>query len=471
MKLRNRNLSLREASLTTRFAVHSFVCIGLMTVALWFLVSNYLIAQILQREWEATAKAVRVDVKELLTEYDFKAQDRKSVGHKFDALLQYMRRTPDIVRFKVYNPKGIVIWSDDKRLVGKSFTDNDELEQALQGKVVADMSSLSKPENVFEQETVARAVELYVPIYAEGGRELLGVFETYKRADSIYRDIREARMVVLLGAMGGGLLLYVSLFAIVRQAAKKIAEQQENLLSMQSELVASQRMAAVGEMAAAVAHGIGNPLSSIRAAAQVGKLDCRDCEGPQLRAKTLNTLDGIIQQADRVQRRMQGLLNFAKPMEPRPGAVELNLLLRDIVQILAPRFAAAGITPKLELDRNLPKAHLDATHVEQIFMGLITNALEATPAGGRVTIRTAFHPGNGTAPTINVTVEDTGEGIPVDSRKRVFEPFFTTKPHGTGIGLALAKKFVERNGGRIEISDTPEGGARFDVTFTAEAAS
>jgi signal transduction histidine kinase len=471
MKLTRRNLSLREASLTTRFAVHSFVCIGVMTVALWFLVSNYLIGQILEREWEATARAVRVDVQQMLTEEDFKTEDRKSVGYKFDALLQYMRRTPDIVRFKVYNPKGVVIWSDDKRLVGKSFADNDELHQALQGKVVADLSSLTKPENIFEQETVSRAVELYVPIYSAAGGELLGVFETYKRADSIYRDIREARMVVLLGALGGGLLLYVSLFAIVRQAAKKIAEQQENLLSMQSELVASQRMAAVGEMAAAVAHGIGNPLSSIRAAAQVGKLDCRECEGTTLRDKTLNTLDGVIQQVDRVQKRMQGLLNFAKPMEPRPGAVELNLVLSDIVQILAPRFAAAGITPSLELDRNLPKARLDANHVEQIFMGLITNALEATPAGGRVTIRTAVHSGNGAAPRINVTIEDTGEGIPVDNRTRVFEPFFTTKPHGTGIGLPLAKKFVERNGGRIEVSEAPGGGARFDVIFTAEVGS
>jgi signal transduction histidine kinase len=460
---------LRDATLTTRFAVHSFVCIGLMTAALWFLVSNYLISQIVHREWEATAKTVRTDVKELLTEEDFKAEDRKSVGHKFDALLRYMRRTPDIVRFKVYNPKGIVIWSDDKRLVGKSFPDNDELQEALQGKIVADMTSLSKPENVFEHETISRAVEVYVPVYAEGSGELLGVFETYKRADSIYRDIRQARIVVLFGALGGGLLLYVSLFAIVRQAAKKIAEQQDNLLNMQSELVASQRMAAVGEMAAAVAHGIGNPLSSIRAAAQVGKLDCRDCAGPNLRDKMLNTLDSIIQQVDRVQKRMQGLLNFAKPMEPRPGAVELNSLLSDIVQILAPRFAAAGITPKLELESNLPKARLDANHVEQIFMGLITNALEATPSGGRVTIRTKAHPSNGAAPAINVTIDDTGEGIPADSRKRVFEPFFTTKPNGTGIGLPLAKKFVERNGGRIAVSDAPGGGARFEVTFAADA--
>ncbi len=91
--------------------------------------------------------------------------------------------------------------------------------------------------------------------------------------------MREARLVVLPGAVGGGLLLYFSLFAIMRQAARKLDEQQLHLLKMQAELTASQRMAVVGEMAAAVAHGIGNPLSSIRAAAQVAMLDAEDADG------------------------------------------------------------------------------------------------------------------------------------------------------------------------------------------------
>jgi signal transduction histidine kinase len=308
-------------------------------------------------------------------------------------------------------------------------------------------------------------VEVFIPIYSEVTRELLGVMEIHKRADSIDRDIRQARIVVLLGALCGGLLLYLSLFAIVRQAARKIKEQAENLLKVQSDLVASQRMAAVGEIAGAVAHGIGNPLSSIRAAAQVAKLDYDECQGPDLQQRTLTTLDEIIQQVDRVQKRMRGLLNFAKPMEPRPAPVEINLLLSDIVDVLRPRFAAAGVNPQLDLDGSLPAVQLDANHVEQIFMGLVTNALEATPNGGRVTIRTRTLTDNGSATRINVSIEDTGEGIPVESRERIFSPFFTTKPDGTGIGLSLAKKFVERNGGKIIVSDGIAGGAKFDVIF------
>jgi two-component system sensor histidine kinase HydH len=456
---------LANANLTTRFGVYSFVCIGIMTAALWYIVSDYMIAQMLKREWETTAQLVRSDVKEYLTDDDFKTKDPQSVGHKFDALLEHVRFVPDIVRFKVFNPQSVVIWSDDKRLVGHAFPDDDELQEALRGEIAVDMSSLEKKENVFEQGSFQRLVEVYVPIYNDGNKALLGVFETYKRADSILHDVREARLIVLLGALGGGLLLYVSLFAIVRQAARKIAEQQENLLTMQSELIASQRMAAVGEMAAAVAHGIGNPLSSIRAAAQVAQLDCGETKDCQYQSGTGTALVNIIEQVDRVQKRMQGLLNFAKPMEPRPAPVELNPLLRDIVQILQARFTEAGVDSKLDLDKNLPKVRLDANHVEQIFMGLITNALEATPNGGSVTIRTRTEPGNGASPKVTVSVEDTGEGIPQENRQRVFEPFFTTKAHGTGIGLPLAKKFVERNGGTIRISEASSGGAKIDVAF------
>lgn len=449
---------LSRASLTTRFAIYSFLCIAAMTAALWVIVANYLISQILHREWQATAQLIRADVKNFLEDEDFKTADRDSVADKFDALSTHMRLTPDILRFKVYSPQGAVLWSDDKRLVGKSFPDNEELQHALRGEVVADVSSLSKPENIFEHDTVQRAVEVYVPI-ASGSGELLGVFETYKSAESIYRDVSQARLVVFLGALGGGVLLYLSLFAIVRQAARKIEEQQSNLLQVQSELVASQRMAAVGEMAAAVAHGIGNPLSSIRAAAQVASLDVDGAAGEGEKIKS--SLRSIMQQVDRVQRRMQGLLNFAKPMEPHPVSVDVNALLRNIVETLGARFSQAGIRAELDLAHDLPHALFDPNHLEQAFMGLITNALEATPPSGRVRIFTK--PAANGKGRVQVWIEDSGPGIPAENRQRVFEPFFTTKSHGTGLGLPLAKKFVERNGGAIAISETPEGGAKIEL--------
>ncbi|HEY7164144.1 MAG TPA: ATP-binding protein [Candidatus Binatia bacterium] len=463
---------LSDAALTTRFAVHSLICIAIMTVALWFIVSQYMISEMMDREWETAGQILRSEVKEFLVPEDFKTPDRKSVGYKFEQLLKHMTAIPDLVRFRVYSPQTVVLWSDDKRLVGQKFSDDNELREAIgQARIVADLSSLRRSEDVLERGELERTVEIYVPIFSDNPRELLAVFDLYKRADSIYRHIHKARLVVLIGALGGGLLLYLSLIFIVRQAEKKISEQQQALMKIQSELIGSQRMAAVGEMAAAVAHGIGNPLSSIRAAAQVAKLDCKECCSLSLRDKTRGTLESIMQQVDRVQKRMQGLLNIAKPMEPRFGPVEVNTLLEGIVGVLKPRFAEAQVTPELELGSNLSPAELDANQVEQVFMGLITNALEATPPGGRVTIRTRSTPSNGNPAAINISVEDTGGGIPAENRERIFEPFFTTKTQGTGIGLPLARKFVERNGGTIEVGESSggSGGARFDVTFPTGA--
>ncbi|HEX9263371.1 MAG TPA: ATP-binding protein [Candidatus Binatia bacterium] len=466
MRLGNVTLKspLSNAALTTRFGVYSFICIGMMTAALWFMVSNYLINQILDREWQTTAQMVRADVRKFLEAYDFKAQDRKSVGPKFVALLDHMRLAPEILRFRVYNPRAVVIWSDDKSLVGKSFTDNPQLQKALKGSVIAKLDLSSTRENVSEQRPESTAVQVYVPIYSESGKELLGVFETYRRPEGIFQAIHEARLIVLLGAVGGGLLLYVSLFAIVRQAAKKIAEQQENLLQMQSELVASQRMAVMGEMAAAVAHGIGNPLSSIRAAAQVAMLDACG-NGSEKNDKMEENLRSIMQQVDRVQKRMQGLLNFARPLEPRPVRVEVNAIVRDVVETMRARLCDAGVALNLDLAAELPEVISDANHLEQALMVLITNAMEATPKGGTVTIRTRCAKSNGDGGAVRLSIEDTGEGIPNENRERVFEPFFTTKPHGTGIGLPLAKKFVERNGGAIAIANASGAGTKAEITL------
>jgi len=450
-------------SLTTRFAVYSFICIGLMTTILWLVVSNYLVREILEREWEMTAHLVRADVRKFLEDYDFKAQDRKSVGHKFVALLNHMRLSPAITRFRVYNTKATVIWSDDKQFVGKSFPENPQLQRALNGDVIANLNSLK--ESAAGDKAAAKAVEVYVPIYSANDQQLLGVFETYRRADSILQDMREARMVVLLAAIGGGLLVYISLFMMVRQAARKIDEQQANLLRIQSELMASQRMAAMGEVAGAVAHGLGNPLSSIRAAAQVGLMEADAGNGAQAHPKTTENLREILCEVDRLQKRMHGLLNFAKPLEPRPTAVEINALVRDAVEALSNRFKDANVSSKMELASDLPIVTSDGGHLEQALMVLLTNALEATSKGGVVTVRTGTSVHNGGNKAVYICVEDDGEGIPPENRERVFEPFFTTKTHGTGLGLPLAKKFIERNRGKIAISNGTRIGTKVEITL------
>ncbi|HEY2990970.1 MAG TPA: ATP-binding protein [Candidatus Binatia bacterium] len=461
----------KEFHLLKRFALLSFLCIAALTVTLWVVVSYYLTKEMLDREWQTTAQFIRTETRQFVTPEDFTAPDPARVAHKFQTLHDQITAMPDLVRLKIYNPQGIILWSDETRLIGTTFENNPELQEAFAGEVVADVSSVEKGENVFEKSSFKKLVELYIPIFSDDGRTLIGVIETYKSADALYRDIQRARVGVLLVTLAGGLLLYLSLFAIVRRGARQINEQRKNLLKMQSELVASQRMAAIGEMAAAVAHGIGNPLSSIRASAQVAKLDCADCSGQDLQQKTLGTLDGIMRQVDRVQLRMRGLLNFVSPLEPHRGTVEVNALVRDAVNVLRARYDEAGVASRLELDTNVPVLPLDPNHIEQVIQGLLTNALEATPRGGTVTISTEVRSVPGDSKAVSISIEDTGEGIPVENRERVFEPFFTTKAQGTGLGLPLAKKFVERNGGSIAITEAARGGTRIEVTLPIAGAN
>lgn len=455
----------KDFNLLRGFALLSFLCVSVLTASLWFIVSHYLTREMLVREWETTGNFIRTETKQWVPSENFRSQDLGEVAEKFRNLHNQITLMPDIVRIKVYNSQGVILWSDEDRLVGTAFADNPELREALEGKIIADVSSMDKGENVYERGAFQRLVEVYVPIFADDGRKVVGVIEAYKSADALYRDIQRARVVVLIVTGGGGLLLYLSLFAIVRQAASKIDEQQKNLLQMQTELIASQRMAAVGEMAAAVAHGIGNPLSSIRAAAQVAKLDCTEQNGCAQGEKTQRHLESIIEQVDRVQKRMRGLLNFVRPLEPHPVPVEIASLLREAVDGLRPRFEEAAVTCRLDLVEPLPKARMDPTHLEQIVVGLAVNAIDATPPAGTVTIGARLCSFHGNSQAILVSIEDTGEGIPAENRQRVFEPFFTTKPHGTGIGLPLAKKFAERNGGEIAVKEGAAGGTRIEVTI------
>jgi len=467
MKLEKTGLSrpLANASLTTRFGVYSFVCIAIMTAVLWYIVSRNLTTDMLDREWETTAKFVRAEVEWHMNPEDFTAQDFGAVAPKFEQLHRQIIMMPDLVRIKVYNRQGMIIWSDEDRLIGTSFPDNAELQEAFGGRIVVHMSPIAKGENIYERGPLNGLVELYVPIFSADKKKIIGVIEAYKSSDNFFKDIERARTAVLIVALGGGLLLYVALFAVVRQASRKISEQQANLLKMQSELVASQRMAAVGETAAAVAHGIGNPLSSIRATAQLSMLDCGDQNGRDLAEKMQFNLQNIIHQVDRVQGRMHELLNFVKPLEPHPSPVDLNSLLREQIETLRSRFGEAGVSCHLRLDEKIPKVRVDPNHLEQALAGLLSNALEATPRGGSVTVGTGVSSPSGRSRGVNISIEDTGEGIPIENRARVFEPFFTTKPHGTGVGLSLTKKFIERNGGMLSISDGSNGGTRMEVAI------
>jgi signal transduction histidine kinase len=228
----------------------------------------------------------------------------------------------------------------------------------------------------------------------------------------------------------------------------------EELQLAQARLIEAERFAAIGELSAAVAHGIRNPVAGIKAAAQFASLDLPD------QHPLRENIDDIIGEANKLEARIKTLLDFAKPFEPHPAPCRVERIVGDAVASLHSQVAAHGIELVVDLDPALPEAELDYAQMEQVLLAVLSNAIEAMPNGGRITITGRVAAGG---KHLRLEVIDTGSGISAGQLGSMFKLFFTTKSSGTGLGLAVAKKIVERHAGTIAVESEIGKGARFAI--------
>lgn len=233
---------------------------------------------------------------------------------------------------------------------------------------------------------------------------------------------------------------------------------------MQDQLRASERLAAIGEVSAAVAHGIRNPLANIRAAAQVA-LDC-----PGERGVIEQYLGAIMSEVDRLSRWLRSLLDSVRPFELRPSPTNLNMVIDDALGLVGDAVRKAAVKVERELDPELPVISADEIQLQQAFLSIFENAVEAMPPGGTLRVSTR-RVSDGGRQKIHVRIMDNGPGIPPDRLARVFEPFYTTKRSGTGLGLAITRKVIEGHGGQVHVSSELGAGTTFEITLPAGAES
>jgi signal transduction histidine kinase len=232
----------------------------------------------------------------------------------------------------------------------------------------------------------------------------------------------------------------------------------------QAQLVQSEKLASIGEMAAAVAHGMRNPLASLRAAAQ---LALRHPDSPSAREQ----LSLIIDEVDRLDRRISHLLSFSRPAPFHPLRESVPQLVEGLLPAFTELLRSHAVDLEVELPAGLPEVHVDPMQLEQALVEIISNALDAMPHGGRLTIAAQQGRRDGAPPDVTIEVTDTGPGIPEQVLASVCEPFFTTRPEGTGLGLATAKRYVEQNGGQLEISSQVGRGTTVRVRLRAVEAA
>lgn len=226
------------------------------------------------------------------------------------------------------------------------------------------------------------------------------------------------------------------------------------LRGAQARLIEAERFAAIGELSAAVAHGIRNPVAGIKAAAQFASLDLPD------QHPLRENVSDIILEADKLEARIKTLLDFAKPFEPHPAPCRLEQIVGGAVVSLRNQVAAQNIELVVDLQPTLPEIDLDFVQIEQVLLALLSNAVEVMPTGGRITIAGRMADDSR---HLRLEVIDTGPGIAPDQLGHIFTLFFTTKSSGAGLGLAIVKKIVERHGGTIVVESEIGKGTRFTI--------
>lgn len=242
---------------------------------------------------------------------------------------------------------------------------------------------------------------------------------------------------------------------------QELAAKIDQLERTQAQLVQSEKLASIGEMAAAVAHGLRNPLASLRAA---GQFVLRHPDSPAAREQ----LTAIIEEVDRLDRRVSHLLSFARPAPYRPLVEAVDRMIEAILPTFTARLKEHGVTLTLDLPPTLPDVRVDPMQLEQALVELVSNALDAMPEGGQLTLA-AQAEGSEEAPVVTIAITDTGRGIPEHVLPAVGQPFFTTRPEGTGLGFATARRYIEQNGGRLEITSRPGAGTTVRIRLAAVA--
>jgi two-component system sensor histidine kinase PilS (NtrC family) len=253
------------------------------------------------------------------------------------------------------------------------------------------------------------------------------------------------------------------------------------VVAMESQLRCSERLAAVGEMSAKMAHEIRNPLAAISGSIQILRSDLRD-ETKDPVARRL--MDIVVREADRLNRLITDFLAFARPAPLRLEPVDLGALAREVLDMLD-SVRPASISVGLCVDAPAWVSG-DSSQLRQVLWNLFHNAVEAMPQGGRLDIcveeltgqfsqdglplrrsdaEGSAPEGSGESAWVEIAVSDTGIGIPFEVQEQIFEPFFTTRKEGTGLGLSTVHRIVENHGGSLQVESTQDAGTSFRITL------
>lgn len=397
----------------------------------------------------------------------------------------------DIERISIYDRNYEIVFSTDSVREGQKDPTNSMLLSALAGKTTSYLVSEQTPEHMDSASGAADHMIAFVPVgfRSADGNQSRFAFEILMNVNETYRKVEQLRLVILISTLLTGLALFIVVWVIAVRADKaiiaeyrerialadQIQQQNENLEQIveqrtkelrdaQAGLVQMEKMSATGQLAAGVAHEINNPVGIIKNRLE---LLIDDIKAERRVADMGDHLSMMHRQTDRISKIVSKLLSFARKSSGTKAALNVEQLINGVVLLVRKEAEKRGITLTSEASPDLPPILGEVTELEQVFINLIINAMDATPRGGRITLFATQVENR-----VQIRVQDTGTGIEQEHLNRIYDPFFTTKDVGvgTGLGLAISYRIVEDHGGTIIVASSPEHGTTFTLNFPAYSA-
>jgi signal transduction histidine kinase len=437
----------QPSKLLRRFSLLSLLSVSLVFGVCSLLVTDFLTKHMVNRDAVLTMEFLQsvADVENDIAYNEGRVPD---LGDRhFEQFFTHVSRLPDVLRANIYTPDRTVIWSSDPKVeVARRVAANPELEHALRGALEIEMGTAGpddpKPERAHLSVWPIQFVELYVPLRDRKRDKVIGVAELYRVPTGLFDSIREGTQLIWTFALVAGLLLYSALFWIVRGADRTIRGQHDRLIE-------TERFAAVGELSAAVAHGIRNPIASIRSSAELSLHDASPSTG--------EALEDIISEVDHLERWVRELLAYSHPDRGGNTSADLSVVVARADDTFRRECERRRIDLQSQVPPAVPAVAGDEALLEQVLCSLYANAIEAMPQGGRLHVAAEVANRRG---AVRLTISDTGHGIAPAQVARLFTPHATTKPKGMGLGLSLVRHIVRRLGGDVRIESVPQQGTR-----------
>ena len=384
------------------------------------------------------------------------AAEARSRGERDAAQLQTLvdeQRRRQVAFLAIMDRGGSVLAHSNPRLVGTRIEDAAVRRVAETGQLTGDLVTLGTREEVYEL-----TVPFHVPPPGVGAQ-----FDTRQPR---FRILRLALHTAPARQIVHHALIQVALVGVMVVVLLGLSAWQirtlRRYLALQADAARQERLAALGGMAAVLAHEIRNPLGAIKGLAQfLGEKQQGDSAYQEM-------TQTIAVEATRLERLVSDLLTYARPRPPERRPMDILLTLREVIALAEPAAAAAGVKLDLESPDALPRVMVDPEQMKQLFSNLVLNSLQAMPNGGALMVTARLHGGARAGPRLEIRITDTGGGIPEADLPRIFEPFYTSRAKGTGLGLAICRQIVEAHGGTIEVASTGPGGTNVLVALPEE---